>query len=49
VLTASMMNAMNTFDHPNAIQSTPFTGYRIEGAQVNLSIPPKSVVVLELQ
>jgi alpha-N-arabinofuranosidase len=49
VLTAPMMNAMNTFDHPNAIRSTPFEGYRIQDAQVNLSIPPKSVVVLELQ
>ena len=49
VLTASMMNARNTFDNPNAIRPAPFKGYRIQDAQVNLSIPPKSVVVLELQ
>jgi alpha-L-arabinofuranosidase len=49
VLTASTMNAMNTFDNPNAIRPAPFSGYRIQEGQVNLSIPPKSVVVLELQ
>ena len=49
VLTASTINAMNTFDNPNAIQLTPFNGYGIQNAQINLSVPPKSVVVLELQ
>ncbi len=49
VLTASTMNAMNTFDNPNAIQPAPFSDYRIQDAQMSLSIPPKSVVVLELQ
>jgi alpha-N-arabinofuranosidase len=49
VLTASMMNTMNTFDNPKAIKPVPFSGYRIQDAQVNLSIPPKSVVMLELQ
>jgi alpha-N-arabinofuranosidase len=49
VLTAPAMNAMNAFDNPNSIQPRPFRGYRIQDAQANLSIPPKSVVVLELQ
>jgi len=49
VLTAPMMNAMNTFDNPNAIKPTPFSGYQVQGSQVILNIPPKSVVVLELQ
>ena len=49
VLTASTMNVMNRFDNPNAIQPTPFNDYRIQDARVNLSMPPKSVVVLELQ
>lgn len=49
VLTASAMNAMNTFDHPNAIQPTPFKGYRIQDGQIQLTIPSKSVLVLELQ
>jgi len=49
ILTASAMNAMNTFDSPNAIQPTPFSDFRIQDAQISLRIPPKSVVVLELQ
>lgn len=49
VLTAAAMNAMNTFESPNAIRPAQFTGYKIQGSQLMLSIPPKSVVVLELQ
>ncbi len=48
VLTASVVNAMNTFDNPNAIKPAPFSSYKIQDSQVILSIPPKSVVVLEL-
>ena len=48
VLTASMMNAMNTFENPNAVKPTPFSSYKIQDSQVILRIPPKSVVVLEL-
>jgi alpha-N-arabinofuranosidase len=49
VLTAAAMNAMNTFDNPNAIKPAPFSGYKIQGSQVILNIPPMSVVVLEFQ
>ncbi len=49
MLTAATMNAMNTFDSPNAIQPAPFSGYKIRNDQVIVSIPPKSVVVLEMR
>jgi alpha-L-arabinofuranosidase len=49
VLTAPAMNAMNTFDRPDAVKPTRFNGYKIQASQVNLSIPPKSVVVLEIK
>ncbi|HKQ52007.1 MAG TPA: alpha-N-arabinofuranosidase [Pyrinomonadaceae bacterium] len=49
VLTAPAMNAMNTFDHPNTIKPTPFLGHKLQDSQLMLSIPPKSVVVLELK
>ena len=49
VLTSSVMNAMNTFDKPNTIRPTSFTGYTLQGSQLTLSIPAKSVVMLELQ
>jgi alpha-N-arabinofuranosidase len=49
VLTASAMNAMNTFDRPNNLKPTSFTGYKLQGPQLKLAIPPKSVVVLEFK
>jgi alpha-N-arabinofuranosidase len=49
VLTASRMNAMNTFENPNAIKPTSFNGFKLQGSQLTLSIPAKSVVVLELR
>lgn len=49
VLTAATVNAMNTFDQPNTVKPAPFTGYKLNGSQLNLNIPAKSVVVLELK
>jgi alpha-L-arabinofuranosidase len=48
VLTASAMNAMNTFDHPNTVKPAPFSAFKLQGPQLTLNLPPKSVVVLEL-
>jgi alpha-L-arabinofuranosidase len=49
VLTATTMNAMNSFDSSNAIKPMPFRDYKIQGPGVALSVPAKSVVVVELQ
>jgi alpha-N-arabinofuranosidase len=49
VLTASRMNAMNTFEDPHAIKPTSFSGFAVQGSQLTLSIPAKSVVVLEFR
>ena len=49
ILTASTMNAMNTFDNPSAIKPGAFSGYKLQGSQLTLNIPAKSVVVIELQ
>jgi len=48
VLTAAAMNAMNTFDQPNAVKPAAFNGFKVQGSQLSLNIPAKSVVVLEL-
>jgi alpha-N-arabinofuranosidase len=48
LLTASTMNAMNTFDNPNGVRPAPFSRYKLQDSQIILTIPPKSVVVLEL-
>ena len=48
VLTATAMYAMNTFDHPNTVKPAAFSSFKLQGSQLNLSVPAKSVVVLEL-
>lgn len=47
VLTARMMNDLNTFDRPDAVSPVQFKGVAIQGGAITLSLPPKSVVVLE--
>jgi alpha-N-arabinofuranosidase len=49
VLTAAAMNAMNTFEKPAAVEPAPFTRIRNAGSRVTVTIPAKSVVVLELK
>jgi alpha-N-arabinofuranosidase len=49
VLTAPAINTINTFDKPNAVKPAAFTAFRIDGQQVTLTLPAKSVVVLEIQ
>jgi len=40
---------MNTFDKPETAKPVLFTGVKVEGDQLILSLPSKSVVVLEFQ
>ncbi|HSD47567.1 MAG TPA: alpha-L-arabinofuranosidase C-terminal domain-containing protein, partial [Pyrinomonadaceae bacterium] len=49
VLTAAAMNAMNTFANPNTVQPAPFISYNLQGSKLNLRIPAKSVIVVELR
>jgi alpha-N-arabinofuranosidase len=49
VLTAQSMNAVNTFERPEAVKPTAFTNFKTEGGAITLSLPSKSVVVLELR
>lgn len=49
ILTASVMNAHNTFAAPEAIKPAAFTGAAVQGGQLVVTLPAKSVVVLELQ
>ena len=48
VLTASTMNAHNTFDAPDAVHPVPFTGASLDAGKLQVKLPAKSVVVLEL-
>jgi alpha-N-arabinofuranosidase len=49
ILTAASMTAHNTFDKPTAVQPAPFTGARLTGDTLRVALPPKCVVMLELQ
>jgi hypothetical protein len=48
VLTAGKMNSDNTFDNPDALVPATFSGFKLNGSHVEVNLPPKSVVVLEL-
>ncbi|MFP4115288.1 MAG: alpha-N-arabinofuranosidase [Spirochaetota bacterium] len=49
VLTAPKMNAHNTFDAPEQIVPTEFTGARLDNGTLELKMPAKAVVALELE
>ena len=49
VLTADAMNAHNTFEQPNAVKPTAFNGAQLSGDSLKVTLPSKSVVVLELR
>lgn len=48
VLTADKVNALNTFDTPDAVAPRPFAGSRLKDGTLTVTMPPKSVVMLEL-
>ncbi len=49
ILTAPEINAHNTFDHPNAVRPDSFGGVEVQDGNLEFSLPPKSIVILELQ
>jgi alpha-N-arabinofuranosidase len=49
VLTAAAMNSHNTFEQPNVVRPSPFTGARVENGRLVVTLPPRSVVALELR
>jgi alpha-N-arabinofuranosidase len=49
VLTADAMDAHNTFKSPEEIHPIVFSGAKLEGNTLSVTLPAKSVVVLKLQ
>jgi alpha-N-arabinofuranosidase len=49
VLTATTMNAHNTFDQPSNVQPADFTGATLQGDQLTIQLPAKSIVALEME
>ncbi|MEO8115962.1 MAG: alpha-N-arabinofuranosidase [Phenylobacterium sp.] len=49
VLTAPQMDARNGFDSPEVVKPAAFTGAKLQGGKLTLTLPPKSVVVVDLK
>ena len=49
ILTAEAMNAHNTFDEPDCVKPAPFDQAQLENGNLNVHLPPKSIVILELK
>ncbi|HVS54094.1 MAG TPA: alpha-N-arabinofuranosidase [Opitutaceae bacterium] len=49
VLTAPAINAINTFAAPHTVEPAAFTDAKIDGATLRVTLPAKSVVMLEIK
>ncbi|MCP5542884.1 MAG: alpha-N-arabinofuranosidase [Akkermansiaceae bacterium] len=49
ILTAPELNSMNTFDAPESVKPVAFDGASIADSKLTLTLPAKSIVVLELR
>jgi alpha-N-arabinofuranosidase len=48
VLTSAEMNSFNSFENPETVKPEPFSAFTLKDGILNISMPSKSVVVLEL-
>ena len=49
ILTADEVQAHNDFDDPEHISPKDYNGFNLEGGNTEVTIPPFSVVLLELE
>lgn len=49
ILTSKALGDHNTFDDPHKIEPAPFNGFHLSGNDLKVTLPPFSVVVLELK
>ena len=49
ILTAPAMNALNSFVAPHTVEPAAFTGATIADGRLRVTLPPKSVVMLDLR
>ena len=49
ILTAGAMDAINDFDKPDTVVPQAFTGATLNGDTLSVTLPPKSVVMLDLR
>ncbi len=49
VLTSPAFNSINDFDNSNTVTPTKFSDYKISNNQLNVKLPPHSIVCIEMQ
>ncbi|TCP93772.1 alpha-N-arabinofuranosidase [Sphingomonas sp. PP-CE-1A-559] len=49
IITGTAMDAHNSFDAPDTVVPQPFTGAQVTGGNLTLTVPAKSVLVLDLR
>ncbi|MCT2401187.1 alpha-N-arabinofuranosidase [Novosphingobium mangrovi (ex Huang et al. 2023)] len=49
ILTAPAINSHNTFDKPGVVKPAAFSGARVKGGKLVVTLPAKSIVTLELR
>ncbi|WP_245904127.1 alpha-N-arabinofuranosidase [Dysgonomonas alginatilytica] len=49
ILTSPQVNDHNTFDKPNTVKPSDFKGVKMDKQNLSVKLPPKSVVMLELE
>ncbi len=49
IITGTAMDAHNSFDAPDTVVPQPFTGAQVTGGSLTLTVPAKSVLVLDLR
>ncbi len=49
ILTAPTLRSLNNFTAPDMVAPAEFTGARVSGGTLSVTLPPKSVVVVALQ
>jgi len=47
-LTAPALDSRNTFEKPDAVKPVAFQGFRRQGSELSVTLPPKSVTVLDM-
>jgi len=49
ILTAKEMSAFNSFENPELVKPVKFNGYKLRDNVLTVTMPAKSVVVLEIK
>lgn len=49
ILTAKKVTDYNDFNHPDVVKSTSFTGAKVKGGKLKATLPPMSIVVLNVR